>query len=1532
MKINYIKKRDDRKVPFEKEKIETAILKAMKAVDRDNKQIAQEVTEEVLSYLKIIAKSNSIPTVEQIQDLVEKSLIEKGEAEIAKSYILYREQHARLRHTEELFSDAINAIDSYLDRSDWKVNENSNMGYSLQGLNNHISSEVTAQYWLQEIYPQEIRTEHKSGSLHIHDLGNLAVYCCGWNLKDLLLNGFGGVSTKVESNPPKHFRTALLQTVNFFYTLQGEAAGAQALSNFDTYLAPFIHYDDLSYEEVKQGMQEFIYNLNVPTRVGFQTPFTNITMDLNVPQMMKDEPVIIGGEYQDETYGEFEVELDMFNKAFAEVMLEGDKKGRVFSFPIPTYNITDDFNWDNEVLEPVWEMTAKYGIPYFCLDEDTNIITNNGIKKVKDLNIDTDKVLGEDNKFYEVTNYFKNEHSEYIKIETKNNNTIKSSKNHKFPTNNGLKKAIDLSLNDKLYEHKTELVFENGFKLSYKNQSYFDIYDKNDNKITFENINKENIQEFYYLKPTVREMKSLSDFNYPKNRYQTTLKEIDIPKELDTDIFEIIGELLGDGYLPKNKNSIRLTSNDDEIINFFSETIKYKFGLDTKICQAGNSDTCLEANVNSAMLKSYLQHLGLKFGIGSEKEIPSIVYHRSDAEISALLRGLFDTDGSITINNNGNPNISLVLKNHKLLQQVLELLMFLGIVASYKDTDDKYGKINIHGSKNINLFKEKIGFRINRKNNRLQKNKKKQTVLGDKIITKEQSFEMFGNDHRQYYDKEMFRIKENGNGIYLFTAEFNKYKNKVDISNLKLINNTLKSVDITVNSNSHLFTLSNGIITHNSNMVNSDVNPEDVRSMCCRLRLSNKELRKRGGALFGSNPMTGSIGVVTINMPRIGYLAEDKEEFIKRVYELMDIAQESLEIKRKVLERLTDNGLYPYSKFYLRGIKERFDEYWKNHFNTIGLNGMNEALLNFMGQDIASEEGRQFAIEVMEAMRERLVDYQEETGNIYNLEATPAEGTSYRFANLDKQKFGADIICANQERVRNEDADPYYTNSTQLPVGHTTDIFEAFQLQDPLQKRYNGGCIEKGNKVLTDKGSMKIENIVNNYEDLKPIKALSYNPDKKEAEWDLITDAMSIDVTHNDKIRVKGEKGLDITTSDWHPFFVLEKIPVDKKCPICDKEVAGVRGFAGHMKYSSKCREKYNKLNKYQVVEKRADELKEGDYILQNSDNLYPEQETNLDQDLMWLIGYFIGDGCISQFKDNRGGNNLTKYKLRLFDANKQNLVKAKKIINENFNADINVIQNDKRSNKLYHLITSKQDVIDFFFNYGFSAGEKTYDVKITSEVKSELNAQNIYSLLSGLLDSDGHINKRYGNGEYYTVSENLANDLVEICSQAGIMVAQEDKPTNRENEVDGFRITIPAYQMTMLKDKLTIVNDKKYIKDDLSNRKLRQLPVVRVTATTKVDIEDNQFYDLTTKNNHNYLAGNNTMVFIHNTVLHGFLGERMPSVASTKKLVKRLADNFELPYYSITPTFSICPKHGYLAGEHEYCPKCDAEIGYQEE
>ena len=342
--LKQIRKRDGRVVSFDPDKITDAIFKSAKAVGGSDRGAAESVTAAVAGILDIIYKDGRIPTVENVQDLVEKILIEKGHAKVAKAYILYREQHRKIREGKSLIDEGLDLVDNYLDRSDWRVNENSNMSYSLQGLNNHIAAAVTAKYWLERIYPPEIRDLHQNCEIHLHDLGLLSAYCVGWDLRDLLLTGFGGVKGKIESRPAKHFRSALGQIVNFFYTLQGESAGAQAFANFDTYLAPFIRYDKLSYNDVKQSIQEFLYNMNVPTRVGFQTPFTNITLDLVVPSNIANDHVIIGGEFRDEVYGEFQKEMEMFNNAFAECLLEGDALNRIFTFPIPTYNVSKEFD------------------------------------------------------------------------------------------------------------------------------------------------------------------------------------------------------------------------------------------------------------------------------------------------------------------------------------------------------------------------------------------------------------------------------------------------------------------------------------------------------------------------------------------------------------------------------------------------------------------------------------------------------------------------------------------------------------------------------------------------------------------------------------------------------------------------------------------------------------------------------------------------------------------------------------------------------------------------------------------------------------------------------------------------------------------------------------------------------------------------------------------------------------------------------------------------------------------------------------
>jgi len=602
-KIQKIKKRNGLIVDFDQEKITKVVFKALTASNQGDGKKSKKISDKITTLLNRRFKKNEIPTIEEIQDITEEVLILEDLVKTAKAYILYREKRREIREAVNVSEQAVDRIDEYLEKSDWEVNENANMAFSLQGLNRYGVNYIVKRYWLNKIYTEEIRDANKSGDFHIHDLDTLGPYCCGWDLYDFLLKGFRGVPGKLESNPPKHFRSALGQVVNFMFTVTGEVAGAVAFSNFDTLLAPFIRYDNLNYQQVKQCMQEFLFNMAVPTRVGFQCPFSNITLDLKPSSVFEKLPVIIGGKNQKETYGEFAEEMKIFDKAFYEVMMEGDRSKRPFSFPIPTINITKDFPWDDPAFDGIFEASSKYG-----------------------------------------TNYF-------------------------------------------------------------------------------------------------------------------------------------------------------------------------------------------------------------------------------------------------------------------------------------------------------------------------------------------------------------------------------------------------------------------------ANYINSDMDPSDVRSMCCRLKLDLRALHNRGGGgLFGSGSNTGSIGVVTINMPRIGYLSKTKKELYKKLGKLMDLAKESLEIKRKAIENFADKGLYPYSKFYLSGIKKARGAYYDNHFSTIGLVGMNECSLSFINEDIGSKKGKKFALEVMDFMREKLIKYQEETGNLYNLEASPAEGTSYRLALKDREEY-PDIITSGTKKV------PYYTNSTQLPVNYTNDIFEALKLQDGLQCKYTGGTV-----------------------------------------------------------------------------------------------------------------------------------------------------------------------------------------------------------------------------------------------------------------------------------------------------------------------------------------------------------------------------------------------------------------------------------------------------------------------------------------
>ena len=936
--VRKIKKRDGRIVVFDERKIANAIFKAMRAVGEADRKRAEIMADQVTLLLDRRFDGKTIPAVEEIQDIVEEVLIKNRRVAVAKAYILYRELHNKLRSINSLV-DSDELIKSYIGKSDWRVKENSNMTYSLQGLNNHISSLVSSNFWLNQIYTKDIGEAHLSGDLHLHDLAILAAYCCGWDLQDFLHRGFGGVPGKVSSKPPKHFRTALGQLVNLIYTLQGETAGAQAVSNFDTLLAPFIYYDKLTYKEVKQCLQEFMFNMNVPTRVGFQTPFSNITLDFVVPSMMAKEPVIIGGEPQKKTYGDFQKEVNIFNKALGEVFLEGDAQGRVFSFPIPTINITKDFDWENPYLENLWEATRKYGIPYF-----SNFV--NSDMKPEDARsmcplAGDEKVLirskrGRGLEYSEIRNIYEG-NAKDDEYEIYSDGEFLAGRFNKFENQQLLR-----------------ITLANGHEIRMSESHLNYVLDEGESKVL----------EAVELKEGMFLPYSLKAFEGEGGNY---------------DLGYFVGAFAGDGSFDGETSVVFSLENNfkKEVIEKLKKIARDYFSAQvTEIQDKKTSLFTLKVHSRAAvgLCQDFVE------GKEREKGYKARVFGASLEFRRGVIDGHSATDG-------GN--------RHRIYTSSLKMVHSLNMLAATMGTTTSVYKDEREGRLSKEPNYAVLFYQLNREN--------------------------YGDFWRKHEGKLWMKIAkiEKSTRSAAFCFE--------------------------VKDGPPIFTVGNtGILTHN-----------------CRLRLDNRELRKKGGGLFGANPLTGSIGVVTINLPRIGYLTKTKKEFKDKLAYLMDLAKESLITKRRVIEDFTEKGLYPYAKYYLEGIKERFGGYWKNHFNTIGLVGMNEACLNFLGVSIAETQGKEFALEILDFMRQKLGRYQEETNQLFNLEATPAEGTSYRFAREDKKRFN-DIIFANNKAVYEEGAEPYYTNSTQLPVDYTTDIFEALKHQDQLQCKYTGGTVFHG--------------------------------------------------------------------------------------------------------------------------------------------------------------------------------------------------------------------------------------------------------------------------------------------------------------------------------------------------------------------------------------------------------------------------------------------------------------------------------------
>ena len=961
--ITKIIKRAGEIADFDQSKITRAIYKAAVSVGFDDHHLAKKLTDQVVMRLNKKFHQHSIPAIEEVQDIVEEILIENKLIKVAKAYILYRDQHRQIRDISPVaFNEKL--MEDYLGRSDWRLKENSNMSFSVQGLNNYIASSISARYWLDKMYPENIRLAHINGDFHIHDLGLLAPYCCGWDLKDLLVRGFKGVSEKVQSKPPKHFRSALGQIINFFYTMQGEAAGAQAFANFDTYLAPFIRYDNLTFKEVKQGLQEFMFNINVPTRVGFQTPFTNVTLDVTPSPMIGEENVIIGGEIMPEKYKDFQEEMDVFNRAFAEVMIAGDSTGRVFGFPIPTYCIDKDFDWDKESMQPAWEMTAKYGIPYFSnfVNSDMN---RDDARSMCPLAGD-EKVLiqssrGRDLEYSAIRNIYEgNSHQEEYEI---------------YSDGRFIKGRFNKFANQPMME----VTLVNGHKLKISEEHLNFVTKSKTDKIQV--ITGKELSSDFYLPYSLKVYQGAGG-NY--------------------DLGFLVGAYAGDG------------SFDGDSTVVFSLEGRYKKSLISRLDDIAkkyfNAHSSVKADTKSKLvtLKIHSRALvGLCRDFVNDKERNKHYSARLFGSSLEFRRGVFDghyqTDG-------GNRN-RIYTSSVKMVETLNMLAASLGTTTSlYEDKrTGRYGKETNYAVLFYKLNREQYGRVWFKK--------------GKKLWVKIESIKKLARSAAY-----CFEVK---NGEPIFTVA------------------------------------TTGILTHN-----------------CRLRLDNRELRKRGGGLFGANPLTGSIGVVTINLPRLGYLSKNKEEFKKRLEALMILAKDSLEIKRKVIEKFTDDRLYPYSMFYLSDIKARFGSYWQNHFSTIGINGMNEAALNLMGKDMATPEGRAFAEEILDFMREKLMDFQNDTNSLYNLEATPAEGTTYRFAKKDQEMYPG-IMCANMEAVKEKQAPPYYTNSTHLHVGFTEDIFSALDLQDNLQTKYTGGTVLHGflgERLSSGEAAKKlVKSIVENY-------------------------------------------------------------------------------------------------------------------------------------------------------------------------------------------------------------------------------------------------------------------------------------------------------------------------------------------------------------------------------------------------------------------------------------------------------------------
>jgi len=978
-KVKKIKKRTGEIVDFDQQKITDAIFKAITATGQGDGTKSKKVSEKVVRILNRRFKKAEIPTVEQVQDIVEEVLILEDLVDTARAYILYREQRRRIREATTATDESSDRVDKYIQELDWQIYENANMTFSLQGLNQYAIADISKKYWLNKIYPKEIRDAAFEEDMHIHDLESISTYCCGWDLYDLLKRGFGGVAGKLECRPPKHLRTALGQLVNFFYTLQGECYSEDTEVLTESGWKYFYEVDKEDRVFTLNNKNNEI-ELQKPTRFykfenkkefyNFKTKKIDLLVTPN-HNMVVDQycPKCKGGNYRRKF-----VKAKDFNSNEDFIPKESVWKGREKKwFTLPGIEIMQYRNFIN-----------KPKLAFFSKREDLLILSQPKwkykIKKIEDKKISMNDWLS----FF---GFYLAEGNAYAR------------------------KRLHATGNKTPYYEYTVRIFQNKGKVADEFEKvlkrlpfHYRKKIEKENKVVFEIENK---QLYNYL------------FQFGKRESKFIPQET---KNLSKEQLKILFDWMvkGDGYV-------------------------------------GNGNT--EYYTKSKKLADDVQEIVLKLGWSAN------IYEKHKAafkwycvSVSKTKRFRFKKESIKKIKYSGKvyclevPNHTLYIRrkgracwcgNSAGAQAVSNFDTLIAPFIRYDNLSYPQVKQAMQEFLYNCMVPTRVGFQTPFLNISLDINPpsflaKQPAIIGGK--PQKENYEDFQEEINML-------LKAFYEGIMEGDAKGRPFTFPIPTVSIG------KDFDWDSQALDALWeaTAKYGV-NYFSNFIHSDMKPEDFRSMCCRLRLDNKELYMRGGGLFGSQPLTGSIGVVTINLPRIGYLSKTKKEFFDRLAHLMDLAKESLEIKRKALDNFAEKGLYPYSRHYLDSVKKIRGSYFGNHFSTIGLIGMNEALLNFIGEDVGSKRGRKFAAEILDFMREKLVEFQKETGRLYNLEATPGEGTSYRQAKADKEKY-SDIVTAGTREA------PYYTNSSQLPVNYTDDIFDALKLQNDLQCKYTGGTV-----------------------------------------------------------------------------------------------------------------------------------------------------------------------------------------------------------------------------------------------------------------------------------------------------------------------------------------------------------------------------------------------------------------------------------------------------------------------------------------